>query len=223
MHDITLPLAPGMVGWPGDPPLTVDALQSVAAGHPFTLHRISASTHAGTHIDAPRHLFPQGPSIDELDLARLIGVVEVVDVLEVNAIDADILSQRFPRIAPPRILFRTQNSLQRLLDQPQFAASYVALTESAAHWLVNHRVQCVGIDYLSVDRFDDESLTVHRILLAHHVAVLEAVRLYDVAPGRYQMIALPWKLRDMDGSPARVLLFTDREWAALSPARELPP
>ena len=42
-----------------------------------TLHLYS---HATTHMDAPRHFFEQGQSIEHLDLAKCVGPAWVIDV-----------------------------------------------------------------------------------------------------------------------------------------------
>ena len=64
----------------------------------------------------------------------------------------------------------------------------------------------VGVDALSVDRFDADPLVVHRILLSAGIVVLEGVELDRVAPGRYELVALPLKIAGGDGGPARAVL-----------------
>lgn len=216
MHDLSLRLEPGMVTWPGDPPFLSQAVSHTAQGDSATVHQVSFSTHTGTHIDAPRHFFDRGQSVDQMALSRVIGVVEVVDLTTVAVIDRSILAQQFPRTVPSRILFRTQNSVLGLLDKPQFVTSYTALDYSAAAWLVERGVQLVGIDYFSIDRYEVRGFPVHRALLSQQIAILEALRLVDVSPGRYHMLAIPLPFKGMDGSPVRVLLYTDSEWSTLS-------
>ena len=46
----------------------------------------------------------------------------------------------------------------------------------------------------------------HRILLAAGVFILEGVNLANVAPGEYDLIALPLRILDGDGAPARAVL-----------------
>src|SRR5689334_103671 len=36
-------------------------------------------THTGTHVDAPLHFVPNGMSIDQIPLSRLIGPVTIID------------------------------------------------------------------------------------------------------------------------------------------------
>jgi arylformamidase len=47
---------------------------------------------------------------------------------------------------------------------------------------------------------------VHDTLLGAGVVIIEALNLSDVSAGDYELIALPLKLKDADGAPARVVL-----------------
>jgi arylformamidase len=47
---------------------------------------------------------------------------------------------------------------------------------------------------------------VHRELLSHGCIIIELLDLSDVEEGDYEMVALPLRLKGLDGSPARVVL-----------------
>jgi arylformamidase len=103
-----------------------------------------------------------------------------------------------------RLLLQTSNAA--LWEKTGFQANYIALTESAAHLLVEVGVRLVGIDYLSVDAFERQDFPVHRILLGAEVLILEGLDLRTVPPGDYELLALPLLLAHGDGAPARALL-----------------
>jgi arylformamidase len=69
-------------------------------------------------------------------------------------------------------------------------------------------VRLVGIDYLSVEGYgaDPEGHPVHRTLLDAGVAILEGIDLAGVAPGSYDLVALPILVPGADGAPARAAL-----------------
>ena len=69
---------PGLPSFPGDPPL---ARGAHPAGWRRALQRgrLSLTTHAGTHVDAPYHFVAGGATVDELPLEILMGKVRVVD------------------------------------------------------------------------------------------------------------------------------------------------
>ena len=76
----------------------------------------------------------------------------------------------------------------------------------AAGFLVQQGVQLVGIDYLSIDKFESEKHPTHFALLTRDVVILEGLNLSEVSPGKYRLFALPLHLQDADGAPARVIL-----------------
>jgi len=67
-------------------------------------------------------------------------------------------------------------------------------------------VKLVGIDYLSVEKFGFDKPTTHWTLLGNNVYIVEGLDLSEVAPGDYELICLPLKIKDGDGGPARVVL-----------------
>ena len=80
----------------------------------------------------------------------------------------------------------------------------------AARQLVNSRVKLVGIDYLSIERFDTEKHETHHILLSKNIVILEGLDLRKVTAGLYELICLPLKIAggSGDGAPARTILRT---------------
>ena len=59
IHDVTVPLVPGLVVFPGDPPLLVERIQQ-AGDAPYGISRLGLTTHSGTHVDAPSHFVAGG-------------------------------------------------------------------------------------------------------------------------------------------------------------------
>jgi arylformamidase len=203
IYDITVPLSPSLVIYPGDPSVGITPITQLAKGDVANTSHIALCLHSGTHLDAPRHFFAQGDGIDRLDLNTLIGAVRVSMVTGQNHITADML-RTLDLGTAQRILFKTRNS--RLWERPDFQPNYIALTASAAHYLVEQGVKLVGIDYLSVDAYEDNDFPVHRILLGANVLILEGLDLRAVTAGDYELTALPLRIQDGDGAPARVIL-----------------
>jgi arylformamidase len=70
-------------------------------------------------------------------------------------------------------------------------------------------LQLVGIDYLSIQLFNDADPLTHRTLLEAGIIILEGLNLRDVRPGFYQLICLPLKLAGSEGAPARAVLIEE--------------
>ncbi|MBL8231119.1 MAG: cyclase family protein [Bryobacterales bacterium] len=183
-----MPVRSGLPVWPGDPLYRIARFCSIAGGHEANVSELSLSAHTGTHVDAPIHYVEDGPGADAIPLDRLLGPAEVVPI------------QRVQRSIATRVLLRTRMSRQTWWTRP-FTEDFPALTAGQARKLVDAGVRTVGIDYLSIG--DAE---VHRILLGSGVCIIEGLDLTTVRPGAYDMICLPLRLVDADGSPARVLL-----------------
>lgn len=208
IYDLTLPLHAGMVIFPGDPPFARKEAASLKKGDSCNLTAISLGSHTGTHLDAPSHIFLDGPTVDRIPLDDLIGPAKVIDLQMTERIirpehikDKDIGEG-------DRLLFKTRNS--SLYKGKVFSQDYTYLSEDAADWLVKKKIRLVGIDYLSIDAFAGDN-PCHKILLAAGVIILEGLNLIEAPAGSYLLVALPLKIKDCDGSPLRVVLLDSRE------------
>jgi arylformamidase len=164
------------------------------------------ASHTGTHIDAPYHFVADGNTMDDVPLEMLIGPADVVDLAGVSQIDAATLAQlRIPDDCK-RLLLKTKNSLYWERADTTFHRDYVGLLPDAAKWLIDQGIGLIGADYLGVHDFD-HAVPVHRTLLGANVVILEGLKLYDIAPGCYQLVCLPLKIAGADGAPARAVLI----------------
>jgi arylformamidase len=211
--DISVTIQPGMVTWDNnETSLETEWLSRISNGESCNLSRVTIGSHCGTHLDAPLHFIDGGGSVDELNLNDLIGICRVVD-LPAEKID-DITGQDCGALGidhgTKRILFKTSNSHRKLMRDTKFHNEFVALAPSGAQWLVDHGVRTVGVDYLSVGSPSGGAIAeTHRILLGAGLVCLEGLLLEDVAPGTYQLIALPLKIKGAEGCPIRAVLLED--------------
>jgi len=106
-----------------------------------------------------------------------------------------------------RLLLKTRNSDRNLLEREDFVDYYVAISREAAEYLVEIGVETVGVDYLSVEPFEDKEFNTHHTLLGADVVILEGLVLAGVEPGEYLLACLPLKLAGSDGAPARAILM----------------
>lgn len=202
IYDVTVPLSKELVVYPGDPHVKITRRTKVNDNEAkWNLSRYTFSSHAGTHVDPPFHLIEDGVTVDKLPLELLMGPARVVEI-SAPYIDEAVLAE-FDFTPDARLLFKTRNSY--LWSQKNFVKDYVYMTAGAARLLVNDGIKVVGIDYLSVDKFDSEPET-HMTLLSGGAIIIEGLDLRDIEPGNYEMICLPLKVAGGDGAPARVVL-----------------
>ena len=81
--DLTRPLVSGMPVFPGDPPVTIERVRTHDEDG-FEVSRICMGSHSGTHLDAPRHFFPEGATLDEFPAGRFVGRGVIVDLRQVQ-------------------------------------------------------------------------------------------------------------------------------------------
>ena len=209
--DISIPLSPATTVWPGDPAIEVRPLERIAAGAAANVSQLVCPTHCGTHVDPPRHFVDGGDAVDSIALDRWIGPCQVIAIPDnVACITPDHLEEAGILAQTTRLLIRTGNSAKWRPEPAAFDPEYAALTPAAARWVVQRGIRLVGIDGLSIERFDDVDNSTHRTLLGNDVLVIEGLRLDHVEPGPYVLLCLPLKIADGDGAPARVVLIADR-------------
>jgi arylformamidase len=201
--DVSLPLDPNVPTYPGNTPFHIEAIKRIANGDSSNVSTLHMSGHAGTHVDAPRHFFDDGPGVEQLSLEMLCGRARVIELTTRKAVTADDLAQ-FDLTEDVRLLIKTHNS--RLWGSPAFHSDYIGVTEPAAKFLVEHGVKLLGVDYLSVEEFKKPGAPAHRTLLGGGTIVVEGLNLRDVEPGTYEMFCLPLSVVGADGAPARVVL-----------------
>ena len=197
--DISVPIRPGMVTYPGDPTVSLERVVSIADGGVVNLSRLDFGVHSGTHVDAPVHFIDGAAAAETLPLDVLIGKATVLDLTAAERLDASAFNGVD---LPERVLMKTRNS--ELWERETFADEFLALTEDGARALIDRGVRLVGIDYLSIG---DEAA--HEALLGAGVVAIEGLDLRGVEPGEYQLICAPLKLVGSDGAPARTLLVRD--------------
>jgi arylformamidase len=201
--DVSRTLTNAMPFWPDDPPFHWERVSDISGTGTANVSRITTSVHVGTHIDAPLHFINEGQDITELELSRLCGPGVVIHLPEPRDVEArDLESAKIP--PGHRVLIRTAN--EALWDEPEFRRDFFGLSGEAAMWLVDRDVPLVGVDYLSVDRYDNNEKPAHYALLGNGVIIVEGLDLSRAAPGRYEVVALPLKIAGSDGSPARVII-----------------
>jgi arylformamidase len=209
--DISLPIAAGMLVWPGDPPVSMAPAARISAGAVANVSELRLGSHTGTHVDPPSHFLDGAPAADQVPLDALIGDCTVVEIPRSSGTigPADLEAAHLG--GATRVLFKTGNSARWSLPEPAFPAAYASLSAAGAAWLVRHGVRLVGIDFLSIEApgegGGDPTYPAHRALLGAGVVIVEGLDLSAVEPGPYRLICLPLRLAGGDGAPARAVLL----------------
>jgi len=208
--DISVPVRHGGLVYPGNPPISITAVQSIAQGDTANVSRIDLGSHTGTHVDAPLHFMDGGAGVDELPLDVLIGPARLIafgdEVMSVG--EAEL--RRHDLRGVTRLLLRTRNSGWLASGSPEFHPDFTHVAPDGAEYLVSIGVRLVGVDYLSVEQFRSPHHRTHKTLLSNGVVIVEGLVLSEPPPGDYELYCLPMLLAGLDGAPARAVLRAAR-------------
>jgi len=199
--DISLPITADMPTYPGTAKTSISQVRSASGSS--VLSEVTMTTHAGTHIDAPSHVLPEGDSIEILPLDTFHGTCRVLDLsnCDVSVTEQDLMPHELK--TGERVLLKTANSLRGF---DTFYDDYVYLDNSAAQYLGALGIELVGIDALSVKQRGAQDNTAHTALLSKGIPIIEGLDLSKVEQGSYTLCAFPLAFKGIDGSPTRAVL-----------------
>lgn len=215
VHDLSMPVDTGHFRWP----IERGVKGSFDEGSLFEASWLRTSCHGFTHMDAPRHMVPGGPTLDDLDLARVVGRAAVIDLSDIQPneeISEARLAAAAGHLAPGEIaLFRTCWDRQRDWSTEAFWRDAPFMSRAACEWLLDRGPTACAFDFpqdytirLLLDgevRPIPEHVT-HDVLLRNNVTLIEyLVNTHAVRGPHTFLAALPVRMAGSDGAPARVV------------------
>ena len=174
--------------YPGDPAPQKTIVNSMERGDLYNLTSFSMCAHNGTHIDAPSHFLGDGKSVDAMSLDHFVGSAFVAE--HRGLLTAEDAARIIKLSAARRILIKGD----------------AEVSLEAAEVLADAKILLLGVESQSVGP-ENAPMAVHKMLLSAEVALLEGIRLADVAEGVYFLSAAPLNLSGADGSPCRAILI----------------
>ncbi|MDP7241015.1 MAG: RpiB/LacA/LacB family sugar-phosphate isomerase, partial [Dehalococcoidia bacterium] len=203
VYDVTLPIHPAMIVYPGDAPVAIDTVKSIEQGGSCNVSLLHIGSHTGTHVDAPGHFIRGAAGVDDIGLDKLMGTARLFQLPGIHRISRQALAGLDLK-GVTRLLLGTRSSA--LLDRSQVDTGSAYISDDAAVYLVELGLKLVGLDSLSVEEIHKEGHPAHHTLLDAGMVIIEGLDLAGVPAGNYELLCLPLKLKDGDGAPARVLL-----------------
>jgi arylformamidase len=200
--DISQPLSDALSGFPIDTKYSETFVARIDLGASVNVSKITLSSHSGSHADAPYHYDENGSRIGEVSLEPFIGPARVVDARADSpfVLPENIASQL--KDTPPRVLLRLHDTI----DPNQWNPNFRALSPDVINLLNAHGVKLIGVDTPSIDQETSKDLPAHMAVNRFDMRILENLMLSHVQPGDYELIALPLKFENLDGSPVRAIL-----------------
>lgn len=230
-RDLSRPIETGMPTYPGDPDVTL-APDATHEADGYATSELRTGSHAGTHVDAPRHTLPEGEAIDEVDPGRFafearfvdLGRLEPREPIGAEALPGPTELEPAVDLLVLRTGWAAHWGTDRYRDHPY-------LTRAAAERCRDLGVG-VGVDAFGPDptppasaassaaapaetetgtsRGDEpEGTPAHDALLRDSQAIVENLCGLNALPVRFRLYAFPLRLRGGDGSPVRAIAEWD--------------
>lgn len=191
---------------------------NLAAGDLAQVTTLKVSCHAFTHVDARRHMFADGATIEATPLTDLVGrcaVIDLMDVLPLEQIGPEILARRASHLKPGGMaLFKTGWDRHRSPYSKEFWLDSPFLSREAAQWLHASGIRTVAYDFpqdycirlsLKGEKRPLAEHVTHDILLRNGVHMIEYVtNTAEIRDDEVLLSAAPIKVVGGDGAPARV-------------------
>lgn len=195
--DLSIPIYHNMPIYPGDPP-TIVKPAGIMERDGYEDYYVSLGTHAGTHIDAPRHMITNGKGLDEIDLNAFTG----------RGVYIEILNKTFSLTAVKQIaiqegdivLFHT--GMAKTLGTPEYLSDFPHITKEIAEYLIAKKVKMVGMDMVAPDI---KPFPIHKLLLKQNILIIENLTNLHLLKGKqFNVLAFPIRLQ-AEAAPARVI------------------
>ena len=216
--DLTWPLWEGMPNHPAHP--VSPKLLSGTMSHKATAQFLLAG-HVGTHLDAPYHGNPEGPTVDAVDLRHVCGAAVWLDVSAAFGPRALVTPDHLERalaaagvpLAPIVLLYTGWSRTRE--DPHRYFRDSMGLSEDAAVWLRERGTLTVGVDAPSVDPGGSAEAPAHMNFFRPragepYICVIESlVRVEEIPRPRFHFVGAPLPLKGASGSPIRALALVD--------------
>ncbi len=176
----------------------------------YNLSRVTTSTHQGTHIDAPKHFFYEGETIDKIALERVIVRAIKVDLTHKQPKEAIMPEDLKPFEAniKPGMAVLLHTGWDKQWPEACFFSDFPYVSTELANWLVEKKVGIIGMDMPTPN--GSAWKVVHETLLGGDTLVVEGLsNMEEITADEFTFVALPLKLRGRDGSPIRAIAIED--------------
>ena len=202
-----------------------DTWKVTPAGYWYAAGGFSSDEHGGTHFDSPIHFAQGKTTLDKIPVQRLVSAAAVIDISapaaknrDYRASTQDIANWEKANGAIPTgsiVLFRTGWG-KYWPDRKQYMGSdapgdvehlhFPGLSKETAELLVKRGVSGVGIDTASLDHGPSRDFIAHQVLNRADIFGLENLANIERLPAKgATLIALPMKIEEGSGGPARVI------------------
>ncbi|MGN0135492.1 cyclase family protein [Anaerotignum sp.] len=210
--DLTQTICKDMPVFPGTAPARLEVANTFETdGFRETMFHITS--HTGTHMDAPYHLYPEGTKLDEMPAEQFVGKALVIDCRDLQAGD-EIGMARIEKVkeladAAEFLLFNT--GWDKNWGKEEYFGNYPVISMEICRYALDSGKKGVGFDTIGIDPVADMLLPRHKMLLGNgDMIIMENLTNLDkIGGGLFTLAALPLKYKEADGAPIRAVAIME--------------
>lgn len=216
--DLTQKIQAGMPVYPGDPDVQLELARSHGKDICQTT-AIKMGSHAGTHIDAPRHFYADKASLTDLPLDTFVGDAICIRarishpqgpgtraVLDLSTVERRTIKQN------DRVILST--GWEEKAGTDEYYDQYPIFSAELITFLLSMEIRLLGVDMPTIEAVDTvgDPFAMHRILLSRGIVPVEGlVNLPEIVGQRFFFSAAPLPFENGDGSPIRAYAMIEEE------------
>lgn len=205
-HTITqdMPVYPGS----GTPRL---ALAGTYEKDGFKETLLQMSSHTGTHMDSPSHLFSDRTTLDEFPASQFIGkalVVDCCDLPDGSAITMEQLRPYGDKLSQADFLLFNLG-WDEYWGTDAYFGDYPCVDDEVLDLIIAGGYKGIGFDVIGLDPIADENLTRHkRLFFSCDIVNIENLKNLDCCgDDLFWFSCCPLKIGDSDGAPIRAIAW----------------
>ena len=183
----------------------------------FQTNFIAMLDHVGTHVDAFRHVNPNGKPVDEMPLDMFMGkavcfdVRHVPDLGDITSKDMDDAEKKSGVKVNGHIVLLCSGFHKRHYPNIEAVTMNPQLTVEATKWLNERGSKMHGVEGPSTDKPSESTFAQHRLCrdlgMSHWEWLVNLEEL--VGKGEFQFYGAPLKFKGGSGSPVRAFAIVN--------------
>jgi kynurenine formamidase len=180
----------------------------------YAQKRLTLYSHNSTHVDAPFHIIPGAPTLDEMSIESFFGKGILADCRKIGKkIEVADLAKYSKELQSADFLL-LYTGWYKKWKTPEYKFDFPVLSTEAAEWLMQFNLKGIGLDTISIDETESTELPVHNIVLGKGLIIIENLTNLEELEGKnFNFSCLPLKIEEADGSPVRAVGIIEEEIA----------
>jgi len=211
---LSYPLSQGMPVYTDKADLAIKAKRSISAGDSANVYSFTIESHWGTHIDAPRHFFDNGKSIEDYPCSAWVFVSPQVINTPLNPAEILMTGKWMQKINPLCDILIFRSGWPALRKNRKYVDQNPGIHPEVAVYLRKNlrNLRAIGIDWLSISSTRNRELgrQAHRAFLnpkskGRPLLLVEDMRIPAKIFGLRRIIISPIVVCGVDSAPCTVI------------------